>query len=62
VRVGDKIGFISGFDASSAYVKDADGKYIVRDGKSYKQIPLSSLSFIHHNQGRISFYAKYAKQ
>lgn len=58
VRVGNKVGFIAGFDASSAYVKDIDGNYIVQEGKKYKQMPLSLLTVIHHNQGCVSLYAK----
>ena len=42
-------GCISGFTGTSAYVTDAEGNYITQAGKTYKQIPLSKLTVIRHN-------------
>ena len=44
-----KIGWISGFSSSKAYVMDIGGNYIQIPNKTYKHIPLSKLKFICHN-------------
>lgn len=44
-----KIGWISGFNSSGAYVMDINGNYIQMPNKTYKQITLSKLKFICHN-------------
>ena len=44
-----KIGWISGFSGSSAYVMDTKGDYIQIPNKTYKQITLSKLKLICHN-------------
>ncbi len=44
-----KIGWISGFSSSSAYVTDIKGDYIQIPNKAYKQITLSKLKLICHN-------------
>ena len=44
-----KRGWICGFTGSAAYVIDCNGKYIQRPGKEHKQINLSSLSLVRHN-------------
>ncbi|OKL36386.1 RNA-guided endonuclease IscB [Domibacillus mangrovi] len=45
-----KRGFISGFTGKTAcYVKSIDGEYIVIKGKTHKQQPIKSLTFIRHN-------------
>ena len=44
-----KIGWISGFSKSSAYVMDINGNYIHMPNKTYTQITLSKLKFICHN-------------
>lgn len=45
-----KIGFITGFTGTSgAYVKTIDGEYITKPGKKYKQVNLSELKCICHN-------------
>jgi len=50
VRVFGKVGFICGFSGGSAcYVKDISGKYIVPEGKKYKQINLTSLKLMLRN-------------
>ena len=42
-------GWISGFTGKDAYVKDEHDRYISLPGKSYRQVPLSMLGFISHN-------------
>ena len=54
VRYCEKIGYITGFTGTSVYVQDFDGKYITMDGKSYKQIPMSKLVLIRHNNNWIT--------
>ena len=44
-----KIGWISGFSGNKAYVMDINGNYIQIPNKAYKQITLSRLKFICHN-------------
>lgn len=44
-----KVGWISGFGGLSAYVKDENDEYITKPGATYKQIPLSSLKVLSHN-------------
>lgn len=44
-----KIGWISGFSKSSAYIMDINGNYIHMPNKTYTQITLSKLKFICHN-------------
>lgn len=53
VRFQNKTGFISGFTGRSAYVQDFDGNYITMPGKSYKQINLSNLELVRHNNNWI---------
>ena len=53
VRFQNKTGFISGFTGMSAYVQDFDGNYITMPGKSYKQINLSNLELVRHNNNWI---------
>lgn len=49
VKFQNKVGWISGFSGSSAYVTDIEGNYIQVPDKTYKQITLSKLEFICHN-------------
>lgn len=49
VSVLGKTGFICGFTNGGAYVKDNNGDYITLPNKSYKQVGISSLSIINHN-------------
>ncbi len=49
VRLNGKAGWISGFTGSSAYVKDEYDRYITYEGKSYKQVNLSDLAILSHN-------------
>lgn len=56
VQYKNKIGWISGFSGGyAAYIKDADDNYIVEEGKSYKQILLTKLKLLSHNNGWISY-------
>lgn len=44
-----KIGWISGFSGTRAYIIDINGNYIQMPNKTYKQITLSKLTFLCHN-------------
>ena len=54
VKIEGKIGYITGFSSSNCYVQDIYGNYIIKEGKSYKQIPLSEITIISHNNNWIS--------
>lgn len=49
VAVLGKIGHITGFASSGAYIKDMAGNYITLPGKSYKVVGLANLQPICHN-------------
>lgn len=49
VRSYDKVGFISGFTSGGAYVKNIDGDYITKLGKTYKQVPLRDMERVCRN-------------
>ena len=49
VSVSSKVGYISGFTSGGAYIKDSEGKYITLPGKSYKQVSISKMKLISHN-------------
>lgn len=50
VSVFKKTGFITGFTGKNgAYVKDIEGNYLTVPTKTYKQVPLSELTFVCHN-------------
>ncbi len=49
VCVFGQVGWISGFSGQSCYVKNIQGDYIMVPSKSYKQVNLSSLELICHN-------------
>ena len=44
-----KVGWIRGFSGTSAYIVDINGGYIQMPNKTYKQITLSKLEFLCHN-------------
>lgn len=44
-----KVGWIRGFSGTSAYIVDINGNYIQMPNKTYKQITLSKLKFLCHN-------------
>ena len=50
VEIFGQIGYITGFSGtSSVYVKNINNEYITIPGKKYKQVSISSLKFINHN-------------
>lgn len=49
VSVQNRTGYITGFTSGGAYIRDMDGQYITLPGKSYKQVGISNLHFIYHN-------------
>ena len=49
VAVLGKFGFISGFADSEVYVKDKEGNYITLPNRSDKQVPISRVKLINHN-------------
>lgn len=49
VRADGREGYITGFTSGGAYIKDEDGEYITRKGKTYKQYPLSQVRLLCHN-------------
>ncbi len=49
-----RVGFISGFTGKSGCrIVDINGKYIKTPGKSYTQVNVKRVKFIHRNQGVI---------
>ena len=59
VEFKNKKGYISGFsNTTTCYLKNINGEYITKEGKSYKNINLSECRFICHNNnwqfGRIA--------
>ncbi len=49
VRVFGKVGFITGFTGSAAYIKDIYDAYITLPDKGYKQVSLRELQLVRHN-------------
>lgn len=49
VKVLNKIGYITGFTSGGAYVKDLKNNYITLPEKSYKQIGITNLQLLCHN-------------
>lgn len=49
VSVLGKVGYITGFSSGGAYIKDLEGKYIALPDKSYKQVGITNLQLICHN-------------
>jgi hypothetical protein len=49
VRYNGQIGFITGFTGKTmAYIKDIEGNYITKSGKTYKQVNLSDCQLLNH--------------
>ncbi|PEZ08947.1 Paclitaxel/taxanoid biosynthesis susceptibility protein TS1 [Bacillus sp. AFS018417] len=44
-----QIGFVTGFTGKMVYIQDIDGHYIQNPSKSYKQVKISDIECIHHN-------------
>lgn len=57
VRLDDRVGWISGFTGSGAYITNIDNNYIQYVDKSYKQVNLSDLQLVHHNNNWRYHYA-----
>ena len=56
ISYNGKIGWITGFTgAYNAYAKDETGTYITVAGKDYKQLPLTNLCQLGHNNGWICY-------
>lgn len=50
VKIFGQTGYITGFSGtSSVYVKNINDEYIIIPEKKYKQVPISSLEFLDHN-------------
>lgn len=49
VNVLGQIGYITGFTNGGAYIKDSDDEYITLPNKSYKQVSISNLQLLSHN-------------
>lgn len=49
VNVLGQTGYITGFTSGGAYIKDKEGNYITLPNKSYKQVGISNLQLLHHN-------------
>ena len=49
VNVLGQTGYITGFTSGGAYIKDKDDNYITLPNKSYKQVSISKLQLLHHN-------------
>ena len=49
VKVFNGVGFISGFTSGGCYIKDIFGRYVTIPGKTYKQVSLSLLTILEHN-------------
>ncbi|PEF72879.1 Paclitaxel/taxanoid biosynthesis susceptibility protein TS1 [Bacillus pseudomycoides] len=49
VKVFGQVGFVTGFTGKMMYVQDIDGHYLQNPSKSYKQVKISDIECIHHN-------------
>ncbi|MGG0239722.1 HNH endonuclease [Bacillus rhizoplanae] len=49
VNVFGQIGFVTGFAGKMVYIQDINGRYIQNPYKSYKQVKISNIEGIHHN-------------
>lgn len=49
VSVLGQLGYITGFTSGGVYIKDVNDKYITLPDKSYKQVSISNLRLISHN-------------
>lgn len=49
VKVFNKIGYITGFTSGGAYIKNAENEYLTLPNKSYKQVGLSKIRLVQHN-------------
>lgn len=44
-----QVGYITGFTSNGVYIKNKDDDYITLPGKSYKQVGISNLKLLSHN-------------
>ena len=51
----DKVGWITGFTGQACYAKDFNGNYIVIPNKNHKQLNLSQIQYIKHNNNWICY-------
>ncbi|CAM4313856.1 RNA-guided endonuclease IscB [Vreelandella rituensis] len=59
VRFQGQVSYLSGFNGTSmAFIRGEDGHYIATPGKRYKQVPLSKIQRLHHNQTHVRFLVK----
>lgn len=49
VSVYGQVGYITGFTTSGAYIKNANNEYITAPNKTYKQVNITDMRFISHN-------------
>lgn len=49
VSVLGQVGYITGFTSGGAYIKNKNDEYITLPGKSYKQVGISNLRLLSHN-------------
>lgn len=49
VFVLGQVGYITGFTSGSAYIKNKNDEYITLPNKSYKQVGITSLKLLSHN-------------
>ena len=49
VHVFNQVGHITGFTSSGAYIKNSENNYITLPNKSYKQVGISNIRLLHHN-------------
>ena len=49
VNVLGQTGYITGFTSDGAYIKNKDNNYITLPNKLYKQVSISKLQLLHHN-------------
>ncbi|WP_281957129.1 RNA-guided endonuclease IscB [Enterococcus cecorum] len=49
VEVFGRIGYITGFTSGGAHIKNAENEYIILPNKSYKQVGISNIKLLHHN-------------
>lgn len=49
VNIFGQIGYITGFSNSGAYIKNSQNEYITLPNKSYKQINITNLQLLSHN-------------
>lgn len=49
VHVFNQVGHIAGFASGGVYIKNSENEYITLPNKSYKQVGISNIRLLHHN-------------